>query len=204
MDQVRRLILTHLLILLLVAHKAAHGSPYIEAGTAIGRVSQADAIAQQSLGTLGTSFVGSLSLYFPVTPLRNAAHFELGLQNRFTTLPGDSGSAFLFTPHLSARVEFWRFYFGGGYAPKVLVDFKPYQGSSAFFGEAGVIWRVVPEFQIAATFAMEYGMPASGGRSPSPATEYGLRFRFPLDPKETGSSSAVDYDGHRYPFGIMR
>ena len=204
MDRVRRLILTHILLLLFLSLKAVHASPYIEGGTAIGNVSQADAMAQTSLGTLGTSFIGSLSLYVPVTPIRKPIHFELGLQNRFTTLPGENGNEFMLTPQLAARLEFWRFFVGGGYAPKVLINFKPYQGSTAYFGEAGVIWRVVPEFQICAAFALEYGLPLSGGKSPSPSTEYGLRFRFPLNPKEGGGASAVDYDGHRYPFGIMR
>jgi hypothetical protein len=199
---VRRQILLPILLLILAAIKVAHADPYIEAGTSIGNASNADAMAQRSLGAVGTSFIGSLSLYFPVG--RGPVHFDLGMQNRFTTLPGASGSAMMFTPNVAARIEFWRVYIGGGYAPKVLVDFKPYQGSSAYFGEAGAIWRVVPELQICATIAMEYGMPASGGKSPSPSTEYGLRFRFPLNPKEAGSARGVDWDGYRYPFGIMR
>ena len=110
----------------------------------------------------------------------------------------------MFTPNIAARFEFWRFYVGGGYAPKVLIDFKPYQGSTAYFMEGGLIWKVIPEFQIAATIALEYGIPASGGVSPSPSTEYGLRFRFPLNPNDYSGGKGVNFDGFRYPFGIMK
>ena len=86
----------------------------------------------------------------------------------------------------------------------VPVDFSPYSGAFSYYAEGGLIWRVVPEFQICLSATMEYGRPPSGNVSPNPAMEYGLRFRFPLDPKEFGAASGVEWDGFRYPFGIMR
>jgi hypothetical protein len=179
-------------------------SPYIEAGTSLGTYTSGESLTEQTIGTPGLGFVGSLSLYFPVTSLKNAMHFELGLQNRLNFVNGSSASPMVVTPNLSARFEFWRMFVGAGYAPIVLVGTRPMHGSTSYFFEGGLIWRVIPEFQICAAVGLEYGQPARGGTSPSPGTEYGLRFRFPLDPKEFGSSRGVDFDGHRYPFGIMR
>lgn len=183
---------------------SALASPYIEAGTGLGQFTRGDAIAEQSLGTLGWGFIGSMNLYFPVTSLKNAIHLDLGLQNRIQFVSGSDASPMIFTPNLSLRVEFWRFFVGAAYAPKVLVDMQPKQGAWSYLFEGGLIWRVVPEFQICATGALEYGRSAGGAASPVGGTEFGLKFRFPLDPKEYGSSSGVDFDGYRYPFGIMR
>jgi hypothetical protein len=131
-------------------------------------------------------------------------HLDLGLHNRLNFVSGSGASPMVFTPNLAARIEFWRFFAGAGYAPKVLVDMKPKNGASSYFFEGGVIWRVVPEFQICASALLEYGTSVAGTASPVGATEFGLRFRFPLSPKEYASSGGVDFDGYRYPFGIMR
>lgn len=186
---------------------------YIEAGTSLGRMTSADKFFQQaSAQDTGSGFVGSFSLYYPVTSLRRIVHIDLGIQNRLnlnsTTLGESLAMASI---NLAARIEFYRFFVGGGYSP---IDFvsktgegasslHTYPNSHSYFVEGGVIWRVVPELQICAVYALEFGTTPAGS-GPNPASEYGLRFRFPLDPHEAGGKGAVKFDGYRYPFGVMK
>ncbi len=188
-------------------------NPYIEAGTSLGRMSGAgDFFKDPAANSTGSGFVGSFSLYFPVTNERNFFHLDLGLQNRLNLNSTTAGSSLaMASVNLGLRIEFSRFFVGAGYSP---IDFTSkagqgatslqiYPGSRSYFLEGGVIWRVVPELQICAAYAVEFGQVA-GSRSPNPASEYGLRFRFPLNPHEGGGKSAVKFDGFRYPFGVMK
>jgi hypothetical protein len=135
------------------------------------------------------------------------------MQNRFLTTSGSSDGQPLALASVdpAIRLEISRFYLGAGYTP---LNFVSKAGSglsslhiasstSSYFLEVGGIWRVTPEFQIVATVAREYGLPPAGGTSPSPISEYGLRFRFPLNPVEN-AHGGVDFDGFRYPFGFMK
>ncbi len=169
---------------------------------------------QNTAQTTGTGFLGSFSFYAPVTSIRHFFHFDLGIQNRFLTTSGSADGAPLAmgSTDVGLRLEISRFYVGGGYAPFTYVS-RPGEGltslhgnggTHSYFFEAGGIWRIIPEFQIVATVAREYGLPLSGGTSPSPISEYGLRFRFPLNPTENAHGNGVDFDGFRYPFGIMK
>jgi hypothetical protein len=141
-------------------------------------------------------------------------HLQAGLQTRIstTTIEGSTDPLAMGSVHLGVRLEIWRFYAGVGYSPFSWVS-KPQQGVmslhlnpeyATYFGEAGLIWRVIPELQISACFGLEYGLGRSGTQSPLPVTEYGLRFRFPFSPKEGSGAAGVDFDGFRYPFGVMR
>lgn len=113
----------------------------------------------------------------------------------------------MLTTNIAMRLQFYRFFVGGGYAPFTLASssgplaIHTNPNVSTFFAEGGVIWRVVPELQIVATYAMEYGVSP---KSPAPGTEYGLRFRFPLSPYESVGDASSKFDGFRYPFGIMK
>jgi hypothetical protein len=193
----------------------ANASTYIEAGTGLGSFSKADTFFQQAAASSTNSgFVGSLSIYTPITHERRLGHLDLGLQTRFSTssISSTSDPLAMGSLHLGVRLEIWRFFVGAGYSPLTwvskaqegLTSLHLNSGTHAYMGEAGLIWRVIPEFQIAAAMSLEYGT-GSNGLSPSPITEYGLRFRFPLNPKESGpGAGGVDFDGFRYPFGVMK
>ncbi|NDG85112.1 MAG: hypothetical protein EBX52_08780, partial [Proteobacteria bacterium] len=135
-----------------------------------------------------------------------------GLQNRISCATGSAGQSLTFgSLNPSVRFEFWRFFAGAGYSPvaflntdkKGILGLHPYRGASSYFVEGGAIWRVVPEFQIIASGALEVGN-GSFDASPSPIMEYSIRFRFPLDPRESSGSKGSRFDGYRYPFGIMK
>ena len=204
--------------LLLFYSGTAHAwSSYFELGTSLGKISNGNSFFGLTSGaeSSNTGFCGSFSFYVPVTSPHNFFHFELGLQNRLTlvSIASPHKDLSMLTPNISMRFELYRFYVGGGYAPMTLVSsggsgpsgLHPNTGTTAYFFEGGLIWRVVPELQIAATYAMEYGITAAGGsHSPSPATEYGLRFRFPLSPNAAAGDASSKFDGFRYPFGIMK
>jgi hypothetical protein len=194
--------------LFLAAPQQARATLYFEAGAGIGRFSKADSFFRTQVSSK-SGFSGSFSAYYPVTRVQNFAHIDLGIQTRFTSTDSVSGNTLtLGSANLGMRVEVWRFYGGAGYSPINFISEKgagmlglhTYPSNSSYFVEGGAIWRVVPELQIVAAVSLEYG--SSG--SPSPLTEYGLRFRFPLNPAEGGSSRSGSFDGFRYPFGIMK
>ena len=202
-------------LLLIHSETALAWSPYTELGTSLGKLSSFDQFF--GLATSGTTsnmgFCGSFSFYMPVTSPRNFFHFELGLQNRmyFVSNTTPQMNLAMLTTNIAMRFELSRFFVGGGYAPFTLDSISGLSGLkrnsnvTSFFLEGGVIWRVVPELQIVATYAREYGiLPGGGSRSPSPATEYGLRFRFPLSPYSSPSDASSKFDGFRYPFGFMK
>lgn len=191
-------------------------SPYFEFGTSAGTISKGNGyFSTTGMDPSNMGFIGSLNFYFPVTPMKHVAHLEFGMQNRFTLVSGTDSTVTnsqhaILAPAASMRIEFWRLYVGGGFAP---MNFKskngggfgsltPGTGTSSYFGEVGIIWRVIPEFQICLTLAQEYA--SSTGASGLSATEYGVRFRFPISPKEIETSGGVKWDGFRYPFGFMK
>jgi len=188
---------------------------YYEAGTSMGGFAAADLFFNQPAASATSGgFVGSLSVYVPVSKPNAFGRLQAGLQTRIstTTVEGTGDALAMGSLHLGARLEIWRFYVGAGYSPLTWVS-KPQQGVtslhlnsgfSSYLGEAGLIWRVIPEFQIAACFGVEYGLGGGGVQSPLPVTEYGLRFRFPFNPKEGTAASGVEFDGFRYPFGVMK
>jgi hypothetical protein len=190
---------------------SARANSYIEGGVATGTMKNAgNFFSQSSVGSTGLGFIGSLSVYKPFTSERHFYHLEFGIQNRFTTATDTNTkkSLAMFTPNLALRLEFFRFYVGGGYAPLVFgsasgaTSLHTIQSAHSDFIEGGVIWRVIPELQISAGAALEFGSPKGSGTSPT-ITEYGLRFRFPFNPKDN-SKKSVQYDGFRYPFGVMK
>jgi hypothetical protein len=197
----------HLLFFLFFSGPAS-ATLYFEAGTGIGRFSKADSFFGTSVSSK-SGFSGSFSAYYPVTRQQNFAHIDLGIQTRFTSGESTSGNTLTMgSANLGARIEIWRFYAGAGYSPinflsekgDGLLGLHTYPSNSSYFFEGGAIWRVVPELQIVAAVSLEYGIRGS----PSPLTEYGLRFRFPLSPKEGGGTQSATFDGFRYPFGIMK
>ena len=198
---------------LLFSFSSAHAiGPYIEAGTSIGTISSGDSYFKQT-GASGSAFIGSLSLYAPITSEKRFFHFDLGLQNRLTTGSASSGSSLaMATTNLAFRLEIFRLFVGAGYSPLTfsssasggITSLHTYSGTSSHFLEGGAIWRVIPELQIVAAAGLEYGALSGGVKSPNPITEYGLRFRFPLNPVESSRAAGVDFDGFRYPFGFMK
>jgi hypothetical protein len=200
-------------LLALAISPNAHASAYIEAGTGLGSFVNGESFFGQSTASKGNGFLGSLSFYVPVTSEKRFAHLQLGLQNRVLQASDSAGNPLYFgSSEIGARLEISRLFVGAGYAPLTYVNkpgsgitsLYPNHGSTAYFFEVGAIWRVIPELQICAAYSLEKGLQ-SGGSSPSPISEYGLRFRFPLDPTDHKSGSkGVDFDGFRYPFGFMK
>lgn len=212
---VRKLWIAGWMIWCWMPHTAQATGAYYEAGTSLGGFAAADSFFNQpSAAATSGGFVGSLSVYVPVSRPNALGRLQAGLQTRISTstTEGTNDALAMGSLHLGARLEIWRFYVGAGYSPWTWVS-KPQQGVtslhlnpgfSSYMAEAGLIWRVIPEFQIAACFGVEYGLGRSGIQSPLPVTEYGLRFRFPFNPKEGNTGEGVKFDGFRYPFGVMR
>jgi hypothetical protein len=197
-------------LLFLLGLQTAGAALYFEAGTGIGSLSSGDSYF--GVPTAQTSnFSASFSAYTPVTRQYPLGHIAMGLHSRATAGSAVSGTSLAFGSfNLALRVEFWRFFVGAGYSPisyisksgEGFLGLKGRRESCSYFIETGAIWRVIPEFQIIAAFSLETGL-TQAVRSPI-ITEYGLRFRFPLSPKESTSGSGRSFDGYRYPFGIMK
>ena len=202
-------------ILFLNTHPA-HAGAYGELGTSLGKISNGNTYFGLASGaeSSNSGFMGSFNFYVPITPTRFPVQFQLGLANRLTlvSITNPQNNLSMLTSNIALRFEIAvRFYIGGGYSPLNLrstdgpLKLMNNAGSTSYFYEVGLIWRVVPELQIAATYSLEYGLAAAGGsRSPSPASEYGLRFRFPLFPYDSKNAVGSSFDGFRYPFGFMK
>lgn len=193
---------------------SAQASLYVEVGTSIGTMGNAQTYFSQSAASASnTGFLTSISIYAPVTSEKRFLHLELGVQNRFFTASTQANAQplALGTTEVGARLQVSRFYAGGGYAPIAYVSksgsgftsLHVNSGASAYFFEGGLIWRVIPEFQIALTYARETLKTSSGVTNPT-NTEYGLRFRFPFDPSAEAKAKGASFDGFRYPFGFMK
>ena len=199
-----------LLFLLLGLGSASHAAPYFEFGLGVATFKKADAYFGTSVSNAG-GFAGNFSAYWSSAYLGNLARIDLGFQNRISCATDTSGGSLTFgSMNLATRIEFWRFFAGAGVSPitfyntqsKGILGLHPYPGTYSYFVEGGAFWRVAPEFQIIASAALETAS-VSSTVSPSPITEFSLRFRFPLDPKES-SGRGSSFDGYRYPFGIMK
>ncbi len=186
-------------------------APYVEFGLGSSKIKNGDTFFNLSGAHSPSTGLGeNLSFYVPVTPLRFIGHLEVGLQNRIATGTAFTGQ-YLDTcnPHFALRVEIWRFYAGGGYAPFTysstdgISHLTNNQLSQTYFTEFGAIWRVTPEFQITANLSNEYEIPKVPGNRMA-ISHYGIGFRFPLFPKESTGTAGRDFDGFRYPFGFMR
>jgi len=201
-------------LLFLSTEKALAWSTYIELGTSLGSLSNPGPyFGLPASTTTNKGFAGGLSFFCPITSPKNFFHFELGLQNRIYLLStaaaagASSQNLSMMSTNLAARFEFSRFYVGAGYAPlgwsstNGPLSIKPATSNTSWFAEGGIIWRVVPELQIVAVFAEEFGLSP---RSPAPGTEYGFRFRFPLSPYSSPGDASSKFDGYRYPFGFMK
>ncbi len=192
----------------------ALAGPYFDAGFGLESMSSgANYFQQPAADKASGGFAASYGFYIPTFFRRNSFHIDLGITDRLTTasISSTGGSLAMNTVNLAVRVEFWRIYVGGGYGVYDMVS-RPdsgvtslhgYPGTHSYFMEAGLIWRVIPELQIAGGVSLEYGLP-TGGTSPSPSIDYGLHFRFPFSATEDAKSRGVDFDGFRYPFGFMK
>ncbi len=204
------------LVLALSSPCFALAGVYGELGSSVGKISSGNSYFGIPSGAESSNlgFIGSFNFFVPISPPQWIANLQFGLVNRLTlaSITNPQKNLSMLTSNIAFRVElFKRFYVGAGYAPLNLrstngpLKLMNNPGSTSYYYEGGLIWRVIPELQIAATYSLEYGIPASGGpRSPSPVSEYGLRFRFPLDPYDSKNDASSSYDGFRYPFGFMK
>lgn len=201
-----------LLALLSLTPNAAHASPaYWEIGTSLGMVtSPTDYFKLSSGAGVSQTFIGSLAFFFPITNWHDVAHFEIGLSNRLLIGSADGTSVTRGSINPAIRFEFFRFFAGAGYSPLNylsppgggLTSLRIYPNATSYYFEGGAIWKVIPELQITATASLERAWPQGGGTTT--IMEYGLHFRFPFAPRESGGAGSVDFDGFRYPFGFMK
>jgi hypothetical protein len=194
-----------------LAPLSGKAATYVEGGTALGSMKNAGNFFQTAnVGSSNEGFIGSLSVYTPVTNENRFFHFELGLQGRVTvaTDTNTSKSLDMLSPNLAVRLQVSRLYVGAGYAPIVfgstdgIGHLRHITSAASDFIEGGIIWNLIPELQITANVGYEFGLPENSHVSPT-ISEYGLRFRFPINPHE-GAAKGSSYDGFRYPFGVMK
>jgi hypothetical protein len=204
------------LVLLLSAPLPAIAGVYGELGSSVGHISSGNTYFGLSSGAESSNlgFLGSFNFFVPISPPQWIAELQFGLANRLTlvSITNPEKNLSMFTSNIAFRLEFFkRIYVGAGYAPLNLrstngpLKLMNNSNSTSYYLESGLIWRVIPELQIAATYSLEFGITGSGGpHSPSPTSEYGLRFRFPLNPYESKNDASSSFDGFRYPFGFMK
>lgn len=199
--------------LLISCPTLAHASGYWEGGWSLNMMKKgATWFGQSSANSADTGYGLAGSVYFPVLWARHPYHLDLGIQDRYTRSSASSNSFGMNTVNIAARLELWRIFVGAGYGffdfvnspGKSSLSMHHYSNATSIFYEAGLIWRVIPEFQINLEAAIENGTPPSSSATSPTTTSLGISFRFPFSPKETNSARGVEFDGFRYPFGFMK
>ena len=205
----RVFLLTALSLTLPASTAWASGGFYIETGAGTGMFFVGSAYFNNG-ATDNSSLGGSLNVILAksFSPDDATFQFHFGIRNQFDVTTSNDALLMTHTILPVIRFEFWRFYFGGGGTPFVFANadggaFQIQERSIGLLGEAGVMWKVTPDFyfNIGATAHSIYrdGLlrPIIG------AGTIQLRFYFSHgDPASSGGSSGKKYDGWRYPFGI--
>ena len=198
-----------LFISLLSSEPAQAISSYVELGTGIGIVAGGNSFfGVSNAASTNMGFAGSVSYYVPIQLIKGFSQIDIGIQNRMyftSTSSAPDHSLAMLTPNIAGRFQISRFYGGAGFSPLALMSItgpmalKPQSGKEGIFFEGGAIWRVVPELQIVGVFALEHEL----SNSPT-CTEFGIHFRFPLNPNSSVGDASSKFDGFRYPFGFMK
>jgi hypothetical protein len=141
--------------------------------------------------------------------------FQFGVQDRYETVQASGLSYGLNLVYPVVRLQMSRIYFAFGYTPFVMSSeggssaenqtLNNTTGSTAMFGETGVLFPVTPKFSFGTS--LSYERVTSGGvASPSPiyTGNFFMRFYFGFgEGGSTGGSSRTsnEFHGWRYPFG---
>jgi len=174
------------------------------------------------VGVGGAQIIGGAPLYGASTPTSpsmgfaaNAAAFwnlnksyslvqlHFGFSYKLSTSSFDGGELLLQGLYPTLRLETYRFYLSGGVSP--LLWMNDSEGaivgatSLGYFGQAGLLWRIVPFFHIALETTGQF-INAPGGMGPKPALDVCYVMRFYLT--NPSDLKKMSWDGWRYPFGI--
>lgn len=203
-----------LLILLcvpaLTIYARAGADLYLETGIGAGQIYKAQKIYGAQAKNLQPGFSGNALFAASLGPDNSVAQFHLGVETRLTTTSGSGNSYWLSGIYPIFRVETRRFYVGGGASPFLFqragksstLVMQQLNGTLGFLGEFGLLWRVVPFFNLALEFSLEYGK-GKGAAAPAPAAQATLQMRFYIgDAIAPGNARKRKYDGWRYPFGM--
>lgn len=198
--------------LFLLNASPSHGSAtYIETGFGTGQISGGNGL--YGSGTpKRTDFGFAQNATFAIAfgSANSFLQLHLGIQQRITSGSSSGMTYSLLSAYPLIRLETPRMYFGFGASPFVwkksgtssdfITGYSKVTSAVGGFGEVGLLWRVVPFFNLALAGSAE-AVSRSGQLSPSPALQIGLQLRFFLGDgmKSTGKKK---YDGWRYPFGI--
>jgi len=181
---------------------------YVETGFGVGELRGIDKMYNSTAGSTGLGLASNLSLAATIGNPNSLVQLHLGLQQRLTQ-GGASGTSYsLMTTEPLIRLETPRFYVGFGATPLVWTQkgsslgtsFSPAKGAMAAYAEFGLLWRVVPFFNLALAGSLE-GVSKSGVNSPFPVAQATFQMRFFFGEGNKGGGHRK-YDGWRYPFGV--
>lgn len=186
---------------------------YLEVGAGIDKFISPDAFypsLTRSPG-LGYTFNGMIGAYLFGGPSSNV---QLGIKAIASQAGTDTQEINLAVPVPMLRLEFWRFYVGAGLTPYVwsrtsdtlgLDYFRLESGTLAGVLEAGLMWKILPDFSLNLEGSGLFVKSDRAGLSPKPVAALTLQFRFLFSiGKPMKESGGNKFDGWRYPFGFGR
>jgi hypothetical protein len=194
------------------ASATASTNLYLETGFGVGMMMKSQELYPTAPARTGYGFGSNITFANAFGTGHSSIQIHLGIQQRLTQASGNGRSYALATLHPAVRIEMQRFLIGFGATPLVwkkdgtttdlLTGYQSVSGAVAAFGEAALLWRVVPHFHLSIGGSAEF-VSRSGSRSPAPALQATFNMRFFLGSgAQAGTGSRRKYDGWRYPFGV--
>lgn len=188
------------------------GAFYIELGAGAGQIWQGENVFGSSLGAKSPlSFAGEFSLIQNFSSSSSWLQIHIGAIARYQTLTTASQTITFMSASPLLRLDTPRIYIGAGATPFVWQQdsagaFLPIDETWIYSGQVGLLWRIVPFFNMALELNTEV-FKTTAGMGPKPAWTGLFVMRFYFD-EETGGGGGGrrggggGYDGWRYPFGI--
>lgn len=177
---------------------------YFEFGGGLAKMKSASALYSTSTQKAPDSMsggAGQATLGFNLQESQRGLLLQLGLQGRYVSASGHD----LLATYPIARLELWRLGLTFGYTPFLWdgIGFKKLSGaSSAMVAELVFLMPITPEIDFGLSGGMQWVTLESGGKSPSPSTEYGAFFRLNFGMSDNQASERRKFKGWRYPFGV--
>jgi hypothetical protein len=189
------------------------GNLYSETGFGAGRMQKPSGLFGSSVGQttkLGLGANGILA--WNMLDENSFFTMHAGVKGRLISAPSPAATLNMLTAGGVLRFEVSRFYLGIGYSPLVWkssgasgsltnLSRKNSINASAYHGEFGILWRIIPDFSLAIE-ASAGRVSNAGSSGPNPDLIIAFQMRFVVLEGSKATKSARKYDGWRYPFGV--
>lgn len=202
------------LITLAVQPPESQAAPfYTDVGIGLGQIREGAAFFEGSglASSPGLSLAGNFAMVQSLGGMGGILEVHLGVKGFYNTASQGGNSYSTLIPYPMLRFDLPRFYFSAGASPFLWasssgVSFSRVPSAVAGFADFGLLWRIVPFFNLALEASAQMVQKSGADLSPRPAWTAALQMRFYVlgtDSSGSGGGGAKrPRDGWRYPFGM--